>query len=1489
MIKMKFIKILFLFLKIISKSSSSSSATNDNPEALNNLSHLIDWSSLGQVALFGSFSSLTIFNSTDFQQDQKIKSSNSSILFSHSIKSLLSKNSSSSSSSSSKSSSNSNSNLPQILTTTNPNGRILTICSTSNKIFIGGQFDSLSSIPNTNNIGYFDLSSNSIKPLSTSINLFGTIHSLTCSNDNQIFIGGEFSNPLNNNSNNLIAWSTSSGYQSISNSSPLIFNGPIYSLNHLISPSGQSLILGGRFAIPTSINPQSLNLINNLTSDPHSTFSLSTSLNPIPLSHQATWSGSPASLSHDYQSPNVLYCPSGPDGPKNSWEINPAFDNGMLTLTLGTSVNAGGIRIANSFTNGGGTAGFHIISLPNNQILNLTFLNPVTKQIDSCQTNCTLSRDLKIGYQDFLFPLNTIITGIQFIINSKYGNSAGLHLVQLLSPGNIAYAVQNLNHPNNGSFCNTGIGAFVNPINVSTTGSWKSISVPTNLPGTIQPILFTSIPSGTTPDNGPSLTWSMSVPRSGNYNLLLQIPGCSNLGDCSTRSTLSVTISCPGINSKTITIDNHNHNLDNQSLNIFNGTLPIGPGLTVTIKLANPIDQSSSGSIAIDQLILQAHSSSLSTNFGTPANGLYELILTGNGAFGDGSISQDSTNSNDSLSTAIDQLGVTLKPDSIVRTISNDNQIIFVGGDQLSVFNGPSAIATNNLTVPNGGLNGSIRALTTKDGALYVGGNFQTTSDGSLNNLNGLARWKYSTPNSKWEALIKPNTDVISNSVETLQFVNELLLVGGSSIHGQRRALGIFDTQIGDWVKSTLGVYFGNLTKVITSSPDSQMIYLAGNVDAVGAISAPSAAILSNDQSGNPNLSGLNFQTNETATQLETNQFSAMTSNLLGSSISPSQSHLKTQDLSLIISNHHLLKRRQSIDMNSPNVSLPNSLTDTASSTILTGAFWKSNQLVIGGRFVSTDSVSNIGIYDLDNSILRPLNGDKLLQGSVLTIKIVGDLAWIGGLFVSPSGKIGLDTYNLTSGQWATRAMAGVVGYNNTNVSVRVIKSKFTGDVLVGGKFQQVGQLSCQSICLWSAKDNQWMNLGSGLKGLVNGIEVMGKTQDLVLAIGKFELNQTIPDASIATWNFNSQQPLWTPIGSQELIPGSIESIVLGELDQGVSDGMFIAGERSDGRGSFLMMWKNNDWSSVVGIDSSSQIEHVAFVPIRNPSTTINFQNGIKSDRMLMVSGLITLSGGKLTEKFGSVLYDGKKWYPYLTSLDSKGQAGILSRIVTRADGFRSTLRHIHSVAIVILISMAISFGIVFLGVLTGVLIGLKKKSSEKKKTLYPIGGMMTGIEDEEEDDTDGQRAMADEMSERQARRPISLLATIDAATAAMAERMHMRNDQGDVDLRKEDESIDDQAISGGMEKMAVGSFGSNKLRSDQAENILEDYIEVDEDLGEDIDVRRARWSFEPQLPGEIAVGAGESVEVRDRSNQEWWLVRRADGVEGVVPADWFL
>ncbi|KAH9445488.1 hypothetical protein MJO28_012667 [Puccinia striiformis f. sp. tritici] len=1487
----------------------------------------IDWSGLGQVSLLGSFSTLSLSSSSNPSSQPTLNPSHPTLI----RHSLTSKDE------------------PTIITSNNNQpGSINALCTTkNNKIIIGGRFDSLNSTPSTANIAIYDPESHTIAALSNSTQIQGTVHAISCQNDNQIWIAGQFQNPISNNQiPNIITWSTASkSYESPNQLNLPNFNGPIYSLDHRTTSNGESLIIAGQFSIIINTNnnnnnktSQSPNFFEpNKTKDQPPPLTLGSSLAPIPISNDATWNAAPQSTADGFQNPQNIFCPQGPDGPGNTWELDHNFDNGAFTLNLGTSVPVGGIRLGNSFVNGGGTAGFHVVSLPDNQVLNLTFINPITNQLDSCTSNCTLSRDLNLSYQDYLFPPNLAVSGIQLVITSKFGKVAGLHLLQLLSQGNTAYAVDKLN---SGRICKNGLGA-AGQNTVKTSGNWNTIQANTNLPGTVQPVLQASAAPGTTPDNGPSLTWTMWVPQSGHYELVMQTPGCSSMNDCPARTSLAVTTSLvDGSATKTV-VDTRTPNEKFSTL--YNGTLTDvasgGGNVTVTVRLADTVSGSSPASIVASQIVLR--SDVLGSHIaGVRSNGIYEHVLAGKGAFGDGTTAVDET--------AIDQLGTRLHPSSSVRSVVGDDHVVFVGGNRLSVLNGTSAVTTTTTTpVPNGGLNGAVNALLAANGVLYAGGNFTGTLDGSVKGLDGLACWKYGTSSTKWEGFSESGSSV-GFPVEGFQLAGESLYVYGRSTEIGGRALGVYSTRNSSWVPSTVGVYYGQLTAAATStSGDHPMLYLAGNLNAVGSFEAPSGALLSTGPGGSPSLSGLNFEMNHLASQIQASAFRNQTQNLAAppSSIPSNSTALSTRSI------RQIFQRRQAVPVPPPttnnnlNVSLPYALTGTSGATILTGAFYKEHELMIGGRFTTSNAVTNVGIYDLSGSVLRPLNGTQQLEGSVLSIKLVQDVAWIGGIFTSPSGKIGLDTYNLTTGKWATEKMAGIQGYPNTNVSVRSIKSRSTtGDVIIGGRFQSVGSLSCQSICLWSNPNNQWYNLGGGLKGVVNGIEIIGKLQDKLIAIGRFEINSTATDVGIAKWTLNSEvNPIWLPIGSQDKIPGTIKSLAVGELSYEGNEGMYIAGFSNNNLAgnSFLMNWKNNDWNLVDGIDPDSIIEHIAFVPIRNPSASIvTVSNGIKSDRMLLVSGSIILPNHD-SSQYASVLYDGHQWIPYIVANDYSAANGVLARFISSSEGFKSTLRHVHSVVQVIFISMSIALGIVLLGILIGFLIGYKKRRSEsKKKPGYPndsvhngvIGG--PGISEDEESEADmiGGGVMIGNSKEvdrdmvehhttptKKARRPASLFATLDAATSAMTERMENRNKQEQDNLDSPNDNLhdspdphqtfepgsiyrDSSRLSSenlnpvGIAALATGAgagaaAAGHGLQSPSDIDNGDHFDDVDNHglLYNDSDVRRARWSFDPQLPGEIAVAAGESVEVKDRSNQEWWLVRRADGVEGVVPADWFL
>ncbi|KAA1084845.1 hypothetical protein PGTUg99_000311 [Puccinia graminis f. sp. tritici] len=171
----------------------------------------------------------------------------------------------------------------------------------------------------------------------------------------------------------------------------------------------------------------------------------------------------------------------------------------------------------------------------------------------------------------------------------------------------------------------------------------------------------------------------MSIPQSGHYELILQTPGCAAMGDCPSRTTLAVTTSLvDGQPLKTL-VDTRSPN--DTSTTLYNGTmtdLPSGGGdLTVTVQLANTVTGSSPVSMVASQLVLR--SNPLRSYIpGVRSNGVYEHVLTGKGAFGDGSTLASPPGGGDvkeSL-TAVDQLGLRLRPGSAVRSVISDDHLL---------------------------------------------------------------------------------------------------------------------------------------------------------------------------------------------------------------------------------------------------------------------------------------------------------------------------------------------------------------------------------------------------------------------------------------------------------------------------------------------------------------------------------------------------------------------------------------------------------------------------------------------------------------------------------------------------------------------------------------------------------------------------------------------------------------------------------------------
>jgi len=301
------------------------------------------------------------------------------------------------------------------------------------------------------------------------------------------------------------------------------------------------------------------------------------------------------------------------------------------------------------------------------------------------------------------------------------------------------------------------------------------------------------------------------------------------------------------------------------------------------------------------------------------------------------------------------------------------------------------------------------------------------------------------------------------------------------------------------------------------------------------------------------------------------------------------------------------------------------------------------------------------------------------------------------------------------------------------------------------------------------------------------------------------------------------------------------------------------------------------------------------------------------------------VSGALLTNSFGnlsSALFDGQNWIPFLISTSNSGMNGIIRGLQRSTEVIRYPNLHRLAVGIVILISIALGLGVVFLLVLIGLVWALARRRSEPKVVVpqsYPSQDTLT----------DGEDVAAGGGAKK---RPSSLLATLNAATenvvsmghasggtegsgmiaygaagaagaTAAAALHHNRNESNGVPT-----TLDHSDETGGHATNAstayhseaqTGRTGEYYSGQEDENNTYDDAYDQDgvaaagvagamADMSQGIPAH-ARYSFEATHDSELPLRAGQSVEILDDGDESWWLCRDENGRRGVVPATYIL
>lgn len=752
-------------------------------------------------------------------------------------------------------------------------------------------------------------------------------------------------------------------------------------------------------------------------------------------------------------------------------------------------------------------------SLPDNTVQTLSFLDPTSGTNKTCSDSCPLLTDPSIPYQDFLFTQDVQLTGFQLTLSEWTGASPGLHLLQLLSSGAFASAVDGQNN----------ISCFApNPSNVTLVGQWTERQVTTDIAGTTQDVLTASVNVGTSPSDAPSITWMPYVSASGNYNVNLLIPGCTNFQDCDARTSVKVTFFPGGGLDPKVTIVSQQVQQD-ASQQIYSG--PVFPTTanfvaTVTMGLADqPVGQGQNGKyeLVADRIELQL----LSANINSTSNG--SSVTTSNSTnarqgfgffewpFSETSSVNAETVLPNTTETGLDEVGFQLfnlignnaastTSDVIVAVAHHSSGAIFIGGN-FTFTSGSNIVAFKNgaLTgLSGGGLNGPVTSLVVDGDSLFVGGAFTDTKTPST---GGKARGVvvYNVNGDSWSPLqaglngAVTSLNLADGQLEVTGNFSSILPVSGNGTGISAGGLAVWNPSNNTW-SNPGGFLVGSMSFISNSTTpgkgQQQSQILAGNVQSSRQFGATGFVMLQNGNDGAPSVSTLSIQ-------LEDNGVAAETA--------PSTKRRRSANSSSWLSSLSLKSL-----ISRASVTLPPLPTDppAIAPSVLAGVFWTNtsdsrDNVILGGNFSfaeNTSESSAVIIYDLKTGEINALSGNPI-NGTVRTLLVAGNELYIGGEFtVSGSNVVGIAIYDLTKQALDMSGLQPLQASSGSTVVVRSLTASASksNTIIVAGSFATAGGAACAGICELDTTTKSWSSLGSGINGEVASVAYGGVSVDAI-------------------------------------------------------------------------------------------------------------------------------------------------------------------------------------------------------------------------------------------------------------------------------------------------------------------------------------------------------------------------------------------------------
>lgn len=756
-------------------------------------------------------------------------------------------------------------------------------------------------------------------------------------------------------------------------------------------------------------------------------------------------------------------------------------------------------------------------------------------------------------------------------------------------------------------------------------------------------------------------------------------------------------------------------------------------------------------------------------------------------------------------------------------------------------------------------LNATVRTLQSLDSQVFIGGQF--TMNGSYSNIVS-----YDFNQNGYQPLSNVG---LNGAVSSSVLVGSQLVVGGRFTGTADQQLNMsnvatYDVQAKTWTSMTEGVN-DSVDHIYTTSNND--VHVSGAFTSAGGSPAYKNAQW--------NLSSRSWVPSSSFIYGSVTNQIAVSANktLYFGAIKSAQSYRANHVTSLTFTSGSEKQQQWLSQITNAD---PNAV-------VTSGVVWKNQSdpvMVLGGLFHLNNTQYHIAYQNTDGSWVGLLNN---IQGDITTLYVVQNLLFIGGQFNgtldnSSSQAISFAIYDFS--KQAFQDVQGLTTSDGKPGQINIIRPQADGkNVFVAGNFALAGLLNCNSICKLASDSRQWSPLNGDIQGNIRDIAVYNGA---VIAVGEFTVGSS-PSGMAVLENFDSNGAAWKSVSNMNLTH---------ILNDGT--GHYLVSGMSDQRQSYLASWDGKTLTTmdaaISGLGPSSNIRQVTYVPVSSSPSTARYPKD--SDQVLLAVGHLDVPN------FGScsaALFDGQTWYPYLLTSSKNGTSGSIqsSFTTTPCCTFEHDRKYL-SVPAVILVSIAISLGIIFLCIaLAFIFILFKRRGRNEHQVVDPMQEWKPKY------------------------RPHSLLALLDAAhlsdsaifttsavggagAGAAAAASASRDDhttgyttafdargQQSMDLTDNPSSrlrnSSGFSAAGGSAMIPFSVMMANALKSNN-----NDQVAASEESPK---VYYAKYPFEAKEFGELAFDAHAPIIVTDTSDNVWWMGYKDDGsnhpVSGLFPSNY--